>query len=71
MSTMNRTRHICLLPTYNEWMNAKVYAAARSLSDEELQRALLAAGNKAGFQGQVGGCRSFRPEARAIYTHID
>jgi hypothetical protein len=36
MSTMNRTRHICLMPTYNEWMNAKVYVAARSLSDEEL-----------------------------------
>lgn len=33
---MSRTSHICLMATYNEWMNAKVYAAARSLSDEEL-----------------------------------
>lgn len=33
---MNRTRHICLMATYNEWMNAKIYEAARSLSDEEL-----------------------------------
>lgn len=33
---MNRTSHICLMATYNEWMNAKIYKAARSLSDEEL-----------------------------------
>ncbi len=33
---MNRTSHICLMANYNEWMNAKIYEAARSLSDEEL-----------------------------------
>lgn len=33
---MSRTSHICLMATYNGWMNAKVYEAARSLSDEEL-----------------------------------
>ncbi|APC18792.1 damage-inducible protein DinB [Pseudomonas frederiksbergensis] len=33
---MSRTRHICLMATYNEWMNAQVYEAARSLPDEEL-----------------------------------
>ncbi|KNH47618.1 DinB family protein [Pseudomonas lini] len=33
---MSRTSHICLMATYNEWMNAKVYAAVRGLSDEEL-----------------------------------
>lgn len=33
---MSRTSHICLMATYNEWMSAKVYEAARSLSDEEL-----------------------------------
>jgi uncharacterized damage-inducible protein DinB len=36
MSTMSRTSHICLMATYNEWMNAKIYEAARSLPDEEL-----------------------------------
>ncbi len=33
---MNRNSHICLMANYNEWMNAKIYEAARSLSDEEL-----------------------------------
>ena len=33
---MSRTSHVCLMATYNEWMNAKIYAAARRLSDEEL-----------------------------------
>ncbi len=33
---MNRTGHICLMATYNQWMNAKIYEAARSLPDEEL-----------------------------------
>ncbi|MGC1550386.1 MAG: DinB family protein [Rhodanobacter sp.] len=33
---MKRVDHIRLMATYNEWMNAKVYAAARHLSDEEL-----------------------------------
>lgn len=33
---MSRTSHICLMATYNEWMNAKVYEAASRLSDEEL-----------------------------------
>ena len=33
---MNRTDHICLMARYNEWMNAKLYEAARHLSDEEL-----------------------------------
>lgn len=33
---MSRTRHTCLMATYNQWMNAKIYQAANSLSDEEL-----------------------------------
>lgn len=33
---MSRTNHVCLMATYNEWMNAKIYEAARSLPDEEL-----------------------------------
>ncbi|WP_347930052.1 DinB family protein [Pseudomonas helvetica] len=33
---MNRTGHICLMATYNQWMNAKIYEAASSLPDEEL-----------------------------------
>lgn len=31
-----RPDHICLMATYNDWMNAKVYEAARSLTDVEL-----------------------------------
>lgn len=33
---MNRTQQIALMATYNQWMNQKVYEAARSLSDEDL-----------------------------------
>ena len=33
---MNRTDHVCLMATYNEWMNANIYEAAKRLSDEEL-----------------------------------
>ena len=33
---MSRTSHVCLMATYNEWMNAKVYEAAASLPDEAL-----------------------------------
>lgn len=33
---MERTDHIRLMATYNEWMNAKVYQAARTLTDDEL-----------------------------------
>ena len=33
---MNRIGHVCLMATYNEWMNANIYEAAKSLSDEEL-----------------------------------
>lgn len=36
MNTMTRTSHIHLMATYNEWMNNKLYEAARRLSDEEL-----------------------------------
>ena len=33
---MNRTDHICLMAQYNEWMNAKLYSSAMSLSADEL-----------------------------------
>ncbi|MBR0565603.1 DinB family protein [Azoarcus sp. L1K30] len=33
---MNRTEHVRLMAEYNEWMNAKLYEAARSLPDDEL-----------------------------------
>jgi uncharacterized damage-inducible protein DinB len=35
-NTMNRTGHVCLMATYNKWMNANIYDTAQSLSDEEL-----------------------------------
>ena len=46
---MSRTSHICLMATYNEWMNEKVYQAARKLPDEE-----LAADRKAFFGSILG-----------------
>jgi uncharacterized damage-inducible protein DinB len=46
---MSRTRLTCLMATYNEWMNAKIYQAANSLSDEE-----LAADRKAFFGSILG-----------------
>ena len=46
---MNRTDHICLMARYNEWMNAKLYEAARRLSDDE-----LAADRKAFFGSIIG-----------------
>ena len=33
---MSRTDHIVLLVSYNEWMNAKLYDAARSLPRDDL-----------------------------------
>jgi uncharacterized damage-inducible protein DinB len=33
---VNRTEHIALLATYNQWMNRKVLDAAHRLNDEEL-----------------------------------
>ena len=33
---MTRTAHIRQMANYNQWMNAKLYDAARQLSDEEL-----------------------------------
>ncbi|MFY0731987.1 DinB family protein [Pseudomonas sp. NFX15] len=33
---MHRPHHVCLMATYNEWMNAKLYQVASSLSDEAL-----------------------------------
>lgn len=35
---MSHTAHICLMAQYNQWMNAKVYAAAAGLAPGELQR---------------------------------
>ena len=46
---MNRTSHICLMATYNEWMSAKVYETARGLSDE-----VLSADRKAFFGSILG-----------------
>ncbi|MBD9562484.1 DinB family protein [Pseudomonas sp. PDM09] len=46
---MSRTSHICLMATYNEWMSAKVYEAARGLSDE-----VLSADRKAFFGSILG-----------------
>jgi len=36
MSVVNRTSHICLMASYNQWMNAKVYESAKGLPEEEL-----------------------------------
>jgi uncharacterized damage-inducible protein DinB len=38
MIKMSRTRHVCLMAAYNQWMNIKLYEAAMGLSDEELGR---------------------------------
>lgn len=46
---MTRTSHVCLMATYNEWMNARIYEAARSLSDEELSA------DKKAFFGSILG----------------
>jgi uncharacterized damage-inducible protein DinB len=49
MNTMSRTDHICLMATYNEWMNAKIYEAAKRLPDEELSV------NRKAFFGSIIG----------------
>jgi len=36
MSAVSRTSHICLMASYNQWMNAKVYESAKALPEEEL-----------------------------------
>ncbi len=46
---MSRTGHICLMATYNKWMNEKIYGAARCLSDDE-----LSADRKAFFRSILG-----------------
>lgn len=46
---MNRTQHIHLMATYNQWMNARLYQAASSLPDEA-----LAADRKAFFGSILG-----------------
>ena len=46
---MDRTAHIRLMADYNVWMNAKLYDAARRLSEEA-----LAAGRKAFFGSILG-----------------
>jgi len=46
---MNRIDHICLMAEYNEWMNAKLYEAAKGLPDEELSA------NKKAFFGSILG----------------
>ncbi|NBF12664.1 DinB family protein [Pseudomonas sp. Fl4BN1] len=33
---MNRTEHLCLMARYNQWMNAKLYSAALTLPDEQV-----------------------------------
>lgn len=35
---MSRCAHICMMAEYNQWMNAKLYAAAAALPNEELRR---------------------------------
>ena len=46
---MKRIEHICLMAEYNEWMNAKLYEAAKGLSDEEL------GANRKAFFGSILG----------------
>ena len=46
---MSRTSHVCLMASYNEWMNAKMYEAARSLPEEELSA------NRKAFFGSILG----------------
>jgi len=46
---VSRTSHICLMASYNEWMNAKVYEAARNLPEEELSA------NRKAFFGSILG----------------
>lgn len=35
---MSRCAHICMMAEYNQWMNARLYAAAAALPNEELRR---------------------------------
>ena len=46
---MNRTDHIKLMATYNEWMNVRLYEAAMTLSNEQ-----LSANQKAFFGSLLG-----------------
>ncbi|WP_223487480.1 DinB family protein [Pseudomonas sp. A-RE-19] len=46
---MSRTGHICLMATYNKWMNEKIYGAAGCLSDDELSA------DKKAFFGSILG----------------
>jgi len=46
---VSRTSHVCLMASYNEWMNAKMYEAARSLPEEELSA------NRKAFFGSILG----------------
>lgn len=46
---MSRTNHIRLMAAYNEWMNTKIYDAARSLPGEEI------IANRKAFFGSILG----------------
>lgn len=46
---MSRTNHVCLMASYNEWMNAKVYGAAGTLTDKALSA------NRKAFFGSILG----------------
>lgn len=46
---MSRTEHIRLMAKYNEWLNARLYAAAMSLSDDKI------ATNQKAFFGSLLG----------------
>jgi uncharacterized damage-inducible protein DinB len=46
---MQLTGHLCLMADYNQWMNAKVYEVAATLSAEELAK------NRGAFFGSIIG----------------
>lgn len=46
---MSRINHICLMASYNQWMNEKIYAAARQLPESELEA------DKKSFFGSILG----------------
>lgn len=58
---MQRIRHLCLLAEYNQWMNAKLYAAAGTLPEEAL---LL---NRQAFFGSLLGTLNHLAVADTIW----
>lgn len=58
---MSRIDHVCLMASYNEWMNARIYQAAGGLPDKELSE------NRKAFFGSVLGTMNHLVVADTIW----